>query len=64
MKTGNGTSYAAALSAGVVARLLGEFPKVDTRTLRATLATTAQPQTNGGPLIINLARARKKLLKP
>ena len=64
VKTGDGTSYAAALAAGVVARLLGEFPKVDTRTLRATLATTAQPQTNGGPQVINLARAREKLLKP
>lgn len=59
--TGAGTSYAAALAAGVAARLVAERPKLGPRELRKTLTTTAQPQASGGPAVLNLARARGKL---
>ena len=59
--TGAGTSYAAALAAGVAARLVAERPKLGPRELRNTLTTTAQPQASGGPAVLNLARAREKL---
>lgn len=43
-----GTTYAAALAAGVAARVLGEHPKLGAPRLIDTLRETAEPVKSGG----------------
>ena len=52
-----GTTYAAALAAGVVARILAEHPKIESKRLLDTLRETSRPAKAGGPAILNLEGA-------
>lgn len=56
-----GTSYSAALAAGVAARVLAEHPKLGLPVLLDTLRTTAKPVRPTGPPILNLAAALERL---
>ena len=57
----NGTSYAAALAAGVAARILDEKKDLEPQRVIALLRATSQPVSPKGPPVLNLAAALKKL---
>lgn len=56
-----GTTYAAALAAGVAARVLAEHPKLGVPRLIDTLRETAVPVKPGGPKLLNLDKALARL---
>jgi hypothetical protein len=56
-----GTSYAAALAAGVAARLRSEHPSTGLQLLLDTLRETSRPAKAGGPAILNLDAASGRL---
>lgn len=56
-----GTAYAAALAAGVAARVLAEHPGLDLPRLLDTLRETARPARPDGPPILNLRAALSRL---
>jgi subtilisin family serine protease len=58
---GAGTSYAAALAAGVAARVLTEHPRLELLELLDVLRGTARPIGAGGVPVLNLAAALGKL---
>lgn len=61
LKLMSGTSFSAALSAGIVARLIAERPGTAAGTLVDTLRSSATPSAAGGKPAINLAAALSKL---
>lgn len=56
-----GTSYSAAIAAGVAARLLAEHPDLEPEKLLKVLRETAKPAKSDGPPIINLSAAQQRL---
>jgi subtilisin family serine protease len=56
-----GTSYSAALAAGVAARLVAERPGLPVQAVLDALRTTAQPVAAGGEPVLNLNAALAKL---
>lgn len=56
-----GTTYAAALAAGVAARVLAEHPNLGVPRLIDTLRETSEPVKSGGPKLLNLEKALARL---
>ena len=61
LQLSDGTSYSAALAAGVAARILAEHPQLKPAQVLSVLRQTAQPTAAGKPAVINLTEAMKKL---
>jgi hypothetical protein len=57
----SGTSFAAALTAGAVARLKGEKPSLTTAEIIGILRETSKEVAPGGPKVIQLAAALQKI---
>lgn len=57
----NGTSYSAAVAAGVAARVLAEHPQLKPEELISILRGTSVSRGDGQPAVINLAAALKRL---
>lgn len=59
-----GTSYSAAVAAGVAIRLLGERPGVPLQTILDTLRETSKPPRPGAEAVLNLTAALTRLAPP
>ena len=57
----DGTTYSAALAAGVAARILAEYPGIEPNLLVSILRDSAQPFSDGGQRVVHLSRALQLL---